>query len=649
MGVPTVAPNATAADESLKLALQSMIMFDENLRNMSDKLNSLGERIEKLYSSDDGSCRRKSALHTTTASPIPKTRPCKEEGSHQSWPPSKSARVAWRQDIRDVKSGFGIDPPAPKGEPRVSSLSPLLLQPRLNKIQENLDCIVKQRQCYSKETALTLFKGTNPDDHIQYIKRVLKVLRRICKTPIKERNKLEGYIERNLLQLEGKVSRLMQRLYQLYKVTNNLKQVEEKRQAVLESAAATTIFCWWRRNQLRCYFEKQQAARIIQLWNRRRMLSIRCKALHAATTIQRWRRSLVNRRKEDKLAEAALSSPLRDRGQPLHQLSRRTRHRHKLRAERQCNSKRYRSKRKRGQRRGRPPNPTQPQQSQQQSIKRRENTLGIALSNNGRSSIRGSVIGSVHSNSSELNKAGPYVLGRDFRRRDSNGRVTVLGTALQPSGLSSRENVIGTTLQDNESSSRGNTAEIPQQDSSKSHCSFTTQPISSLTCKSRRRRRRRRRRRKQPRTIHRQKDGAPTSQRHTPTYPSSNAHLSNISDFCDGIRRQLHQASPSDRNLLKFVCQLVLQTVDNQPIEPSPIDKIESISTSPTVDNPSSTTNIESLSSINIVDSNNPKSTTTKLTELSSSANTNTEELTTRREKPFTYMQALIGTTSNCG
>ena len=665
----------------------------------------------------------------------------------------------WNQDVRDVISGIGIAPPDPKGEPRVSSLSPLLVQPRLNKIQENLDCMVKERQDYSKETAHSLFKGTNPDDHIQYIKRRLKVLRRICKTPIKERNKLEGYIERNLLKLEGKVSRLRQRLSQLYKVTNDLKQVEEQRRAVLESEAATVIFCWWRRRQLRCYFEKQRAARIINNEERlhtiektlvrieeviehfnlrfeasnraegfgastmnemykglcsfsgsspgdrfddisdsldalQRSLTLEkdigsdilrleeeasslmqgmhtmyklldvecriqsyvalriqrwyyhCKASRAATTIQAWRRGVVTRRRQLKLVTAASSSPLRDRGQPLPPINHRQRCRRKKRAQRQRNAKRHRQPRKRGQQRGRPPNPTQPQQSQQQSIKRRENTLGIALSNNGRSSIRGSVIGSVHNNSSGLNTAGPYVLGRDFRRRDSNGRVTVLGTALQSSGLSSRENVIGKTLQGNESSSRGNTAETPQQDGSASHRSFTSQPISYLTSHSRRRRRRRRRRRKQPRTIHRQKDGASTPQRHTPTYPSSNAQLSNISDFCDGIRRQLHQASSSDRNLLKLMCQLVLQTVDDQPIEPSAIAKIESISTPTTVDsNPSSPTNNESFSSINIVDSHTLKSTTTKLTELSCSAYINTEENTTRREKPSTYLQALIGTT----
>lgn len=415
---------------------------------------------------------------------------------------------------------------------------------------------------------------------------------------------------------------------------NHFKKMKEK------STAATIIFCWWRRKLLRAYFEKHRAARIIQLWNRRCMFRIRCK-----------RRSIINHRKQLKLEAAARSSAFRDRGQPLPPINHRQRYRRNQRARRQRNSKRSRPSRKRGQPRGRPPNPTQPQQSQQQSIKRRENELGIALSNSGRSSIRGSVIGSVHNNSSGLKTAGPYVLGRDLRRRDSNGRVTALGTALQSSELSSKESVIGKTLQGNESSSRGNTAETPQQDSSESHRS-STQPISSLKIKSSRRRRRRRRRRKHPQTTHHQKDEASPSTRHTPTYPSSDAHLPNISDLCDGIRRQLHLASSSDRNLLKFVCQLVLQHIDNQITEPSSIiDKIESPSTSTSVNNnPSSTTNNESFSSIKNVDSHTPKSTTTtKLTELPCSVFINTEETTTRHEKPVTYLHALIGTTSNFG
>ena len=415
---------------------------------------------------------------------------------------------------------------------------------------------------------------------------------------------------------------------------NHFKKLKE------ESTAATIIFCWWRRKLLSAYFEKHRAARIIQFWNRRCMFRNRCK-----------RRSIIKRRKQLKLEAAASSSALRDRGQPLPPINHRQRYRRKQRARRQRHSKRSRPSRKRGQHeRGRPPNPTQPQQSQQQSIERRDNELGIALSNSGRSSIRGSVIGSVHNNSSELKTAGPYVLGRDLRRRDSNGRVTALGAALQSSELSSKESVIGDTLHGNESSSRGSTAETPQQDSSESHRS-STQPISSLKSKSSRRRRRRRRRRKHPRTNHHQKDEASTSKRHTPTYPSSDAHLSNISDLCDGIRRQLHQASSSDRHLLKFVCQLVLQTIDNQPTEPSIIDKIESPSTSTSVNNtPSSTTNNESFSSIKNVDSHTPKSTTTtKLTELPCSVSITTEETTTRHEKPVTYLHALIGTTSNFG
>jgi hypothetical protein len=417
-----------------------------------------------------------------------------------------------------------------------------------------------------------------------------------------------------------------------------------------ESTAATTVFCWWRRMQFQGYIEQHRAARIIQCWNRQCMFRIRCKKSHTATTIQCWHQSIIKRRRQLKLDAAASSSALRDRGQPLPPINHRQRYRRNQRARRQRNSKRSRPSHKRGQPRGRPPNSTQPQQSQQQSIKRRENVLGIALSNSGRSSIRGSVIGSVHNNSSEMNTAGPYVLGKDLRRRDSNGRVTALGTALQSSELNSKESVIGKTLQDNESSSRGNTAEKPQQDSSESHRS-STQPISSLNSKPSRRRRHRRRRRKHPCTNHHQKDEASTSKRHTPTHPSNIAHLSNISDFCDGIRRQLQQASSSDRNLLKFVCQLVLQTIDNQPTEPSIIDKIEPTSTPPSVSNkPSSTINNEFFSSIKIVDSHTPKSTiTTKLTELPCSVSITTEETTTRPEKPSTYLQALVGTTSNFG
>ena len=175
----------------------------------------------------------------------------------------------------------------------------------------------------------------------------------------------------------------------------------------------------------------------------------RCKRSKAATTIQLWRQSIINRRKQLKLDPAASSSALRERGQPLPPINHRQRYRRNQRARRQRNSKRSRPSRKRGQPRGRPPNSTQPQQSQQQSIKRRENVLGIALSNSGRPSIRGSVIGSVHNNRGELKTAGPYVLGRDLRRRDSDGRVTALGTALQSSGLSSKESVIGKPLQSN--------------------------------------------------------------------------------------------------------------------------------------------------------------------------------------------------------
>ena len=81
------------------------------------------------------------------------------------------------------------------------------------------------------------------------------------------------------------------------------------------------------------------------------------------------------------------------------------------------------------------------------------------------------------------------------------------------------------------------------------------------------------------------------------------------------------------------------------------IDKIESTSTPPSVsNNPSSTINNELFSSINIVDSHTPKSTiTTKLTELPCSVSITTEETTTRHEKPNTYLQALVGTTSNFG
>ena len=99
------------------------------------------------------------------------------------------------------------------------------------------------------------------------------------------------------------------------------------------------------------------------------------------------------------------------------------------------------------------------------------------------------------------------------------------------------------------------------------------------------------------------------------------------------------------------MCQLVLQTIDNQPIEPTTLDNMESTSTPTSVSNkPSSTINNELFSSIKIVDSHLPKSTTTpKLTELPSSVSITTEETTTRNEKPSTYLQALVGTTSNFG
>jgi hypothetical protein len=428
-----------------------------------------------------------------------------------------------------------------------------------------------------------------------------------------------------------------------------------------ESTAATTIFCWWRRKQLGSYFETHRAARIIQLWNRRCMIRIRCKASHAATLIQRWRISIVNRRKEDKLEDAALSSPFRNRGQPLQQLSRRTRHRH---------SKRYRSKRKRGQKRGRPPNSSSQQLSRQQSIERRENVSGYALSNSGRSSNRGSVFGSVHNNSSGHITAGPYVLGKDLRNKKLNRRGTELGEALQF-----------------ESSSRGNAISNSIQAGSESSHS-PTQPISSPTKKSRRRRRRHRVRRNRRKSILSTKDEASPSHRHTPiaSHPSFDANLStmSMSNFCDGISHQYQQASSKDRNLLiKFMCHMVIQTIDNQTIEPSTIDNTESSISTPTTvsSNPSSNestedesedavslelqshvaeveTNLnqhladfnESFSSINTVDSNTPKSTLTSLNaELPSSASINTEEISTRHEKPMSYLNALIGTTTNFG
>jgi hypothetical protein len=157
-----------------------------------------------------------------------------------------------------------------------------------------------------------------------------------------------------------------------------------------------------------------------------------------------------------------------------------------------------------------------------------------------------------------------------------------------------------------------------------------------------------------------------------------------MSNFCDGISQQYQRASSKDRNLLiKFMCHMVIQSIDTQAIEPSTIDNTESSLSTPTTvsSNPSSNESTEdesedavslelqshvaeveanlnqhladfneSFSSINTVDSHTPKSTLTSLNaELPSSASIITEETSTRHEKPTSYLNALIGTTTNFG
>jgi hypothetical protein len=128
---------------------------------------------------------------------------------------------------------------------------------------------------------------------------------------------------------------------------------------------------------------------------------------------------------------------------------------------------------------------------------------------------------------------------------------------------------------------------------------------------------------------------------------------------------------------------MVIQSIDTQAIEPSTIDNTESSLSTPTTvsSNPSSNESTEdesedavslelqshvaeveanlnqhladfneSFSSINTVDSNTPKSTLTSLNaEVPSSTSINTEEISTRHEKPTSYLNALIGTTTNFG
>ena len=261
-------------------------------------------------------------------------------------------------------------------------------------------------------------------------------------------------------------------------------------------------------------------------------------------------------------------------------------------------------------------------------------------------------------------------MGKDLRNRKLNRRGTELGEALQF-----------------ESSSRGNAiSNSPQAGSESSHS--PTQPISSPTKKSRRRRRRHRVRRNRKKSILSNKDEASPSHRHTPisSHPSFDANLStmSMSNFCDGISQQYQQASSKDRNLLiKFMCHMVIQSIDTQAVEPSSIDNIESSISTPTTvsSNPSSNESTEdeyedavslelqshvaeveanlnqhladfneSFSSINTVDSHTPKSTLTSLNaELPSSASIITEETSTRHEKPTSYLNALIGTTTNFG
>mmetsp|Transcript_5455 Transcript_5455/g.7885 ORF Transcript_5455/g.7885 Transcript_5455/m.7885 type:complete len:664 (+) Transcript_5455:505-2496(+) len=455
---------------------------------------------------------------------------------------------------------------------------------------------------------------------------------------------------------------------------SSFEQLQSKERRALhdkqqhEASAATTIFCWWRRIQLGSYFAKHQAARIIQLWTRRCLLRLRCKASQAATTIQRWRRSIVNRRKEDKLAEAALSSPLRDKGQPLQQLSRRTRHRYKQHAERQCNSMRYLPKRKRGQRRGRPPNYEgepellEPLQEIQQSVKSLQESFDtmeernqqlaernqqlvdantqllqelrairrlLSSSNNGTKpepvlhnpselSCRGNVIGnSLHNSSVSGSSCRESVLvknhrhgGEELHHHDATITQDVIGAAL-PSRLSGSESVLENSR---------------------------PTPISSPKGKSSRRRRRRRRHRskrwkRNKRTLFAIDCIANMSNQPTAVnskLSGSSSRLTSLDETHSISSTSISSPSTSSEMTSSSVVSSQLTTSKLETSIPIVLNELQS-----------------SSSSTPIVDTS-PSSTTT-LVELTPLTSINTEENSTSHEKPISYLQALIGTTTNFG
>ena len=410
----------------------------------------------------------------------------------------------------------------------------------------------------------------------------------------------------------------------------SLQSLTQQLDAIIKSAesikpnAATTIFCWWRRRQLNNYFRPHQYARVIQNCLRRHLHKVRrVKTTHAATTIQVWRRYIVKRRKQIKLAAAELSHPFRDRVKPLSQQSkpgRRTRYRGKKRKEAQRLSKRNRLSRKRGLPRGRHPNqacqqPTQPVDNK-----------GIVLSN------------ALHSR-------------RELSRR---GNVSGQEALHNQSELSSRENVSGKALHNHSGSSSSTSGVAVNNDSS-----------------TRRKSRRRRRRRKKCNASGLLKHGAVSVR--------------------DVFRLQLQQAAPGDRTILiNLLFEVLKEAVDSisitntshhqlpdelmhhpssnqQSSHSSPSsESVESPSLSVTVDCPSSSTHVElptlptqtepppsisspedlqSHSSSTLVENPSPPSTTV-LVDLPLSSTNITEETSTRRKQPTTYLQALIGTTT---
>ena len=443
--------------------------------------------------------------------------------------------------------------------------------------------------------------------------------------------------------------------WHLYCYETSLQSLTQQLDAIIKSAesikpnAATTIFCWWRRRQLKCYFRQQQVRRIaantIFCWWRRRQLNNyfrphkyarviqnclrrhfhkvrRVKTTHAATTIQVWRRYIVKRRKQIKLAAAELSHSFRDRGKPLSQQSkigRRTRYRRKKRAEAQRHSTRSRPSRQRGLPRVRPPHNNRQQPTQPVDNK------GSVLSN------------ALHSR-------------RELSRRGNVSGQEALHNQLE---LSSRGNVSGKALH-NHSGSSSSSGIAVHNDSS-----------------TRRTSRRRRRRRKKCNASGLLKHGAVSVR--------------------DVFRLQLQQAAPGDRTILiNLLFEVLKEAVDSlsitntshhhlpdelmhhpssnqQSSHSSPSSKSdESPSLSVTVDCPSSSTHVElptlptqtgpppsisspedlqSHSSSTLVENPSPPSTTV-LVDLPLSSTTITEETSTRRKQPTTYLQALIGTTT---